>query len=147
METISPQEMESRVAARYVVFLILWFAILMSVMLFLGFVLVVGSQGTPNPALGYALLGIGAMTVVASFFLKQQLMRKAIDNNDVTALQSAHIVSLALCESAALLGVINRFVTASNTSWFLFAVAVLGILLHFPKKDYLRAALFKKGLS
>src|SRR5574341_436326 len=139
METISPQEIESRVAARYLVFLILWLALFTSVMIFLAIVLLSGSQGTPNPLLSYALLGIGSMIVLVSFVLKQQLTRKAIGNNDAAALQSAHIITLALCESAALLGMLDRFVTASSTSWLLFAIAALGILLHFPKKDHLRA--------
>jgi predicted MFS family arabinose efflux permease len=140
---IDPQQVESKVDARYQVFLILWFALLMSVTLFLVLVVVVGSHGTPNPTLSYALLAAGAAIVFASFVLKQQLMRKAIEKRDLAALQSSHIVALALCESAALFGVLDRFVTASQTSWFLFAIAVLGILLHFPRKDNLRAASFK----
>lgn len=145
METLSPQEMESRIAARYLVFVILWFSIFMSVMIFLGIVLMAGSKGTPNPMLSYVLLGIGSMIVVVSFLLKQQLTRRAIDKQDVAALQSALIISLALCESAALFGLLDRFVTASNTSWFLFAVAAVGVLLHFPKKDDLRAVSYKRS--
>jgi len=110
METLSPQEMESRIAARYLVFVILWFSIFMSVMIFLGIVLMAGSKGTPNPMLSYVLLGIGSMIVVVSFLLKQQLTRRAIDKQDVAALQSALIISLALCESAALFGLLDRFV-------------------------------------
>jgi len=145
METLSPQEMESRIAARYLMFVILWFSIFMSVMIFLGIVLMAGSKGTPNPMLSYVLLGIGSMIVVVSFLLKQQLTRRAIDKQDVAALQSALIISLALCESAALFGLLDRFVTASNTSWFLFAVAAVGVLLHFPKKDDLRAVSYKRS--
>ncbi|HXT64811.1 MAG TPA: hypothetical protein VN696_17350 [Pyrinomonadaceae bacterium] len=143
MQTISPQEMEAKVDARYRVFLILWFALLMSVTLFVVLVLFTGSQGSPNPVLSYALLAMGVSIVLASFLLKQQLVRKAIDKTDIAALQSAHIISLALCESAALFGVLDRFVTASPTSWFLFAIAALGILLNFPSKDNVRAASFK----
>jgi hypothetical protein len=91
----------------------------------------------------YAVLAMGVSIVLASFLLKQQLVRKAIDKTDIAALQSAHIISLALCESAALFGVLDRFVTASPTSWFLFAIAALGILLNFPSKDNVRAASFK----
>ena len=143
METFSPQQVEARVEARHKVFLILWFALFVSVMLFLVLVLVTGSNGTPNPTLSYALLGVGATTVLVSFLLKNQLVQKAINNNDIAALQSAHIVSLALCESAGLLGVFDRFVTASQTSWLLFAIAAIGILLHFPKKDQIRAVSYK----
>ena len=143
METSSPQQVEARVEARHKVFLILWFALFVSVMLFLVLVIVAGSKGTPNPTLSYVLLGIGSMTVLVSFLLKQQMITKAISNNDIAALQSAYIVSLALCESAALFGVLDRFMTASQTSWFLFAIAALGILLHFPKKDHIRAVSYK----
>jgi len=143
MEPFNPQQAEARAEARHKVFLILWFALFVSVMLLLVLVLVAGSRGTPNPTLSYTLLGIGSMTVVGSFLLKQQLVQKAINNNDIAALQSAHIVSLALCESAALFGVLDRFMTASQTSWFLFAIAAIGILLHFPKRDQIRAVSYK----
>lgn len=144
MENFNPQQVEATVEARHKVFLILWFALFVSVMLLLVLVLVAGSKGTPNTILSYALLGIGLMTVLVSFLLKQQLLQKAINNNDIAALQSAQVVSLALCESAALFGVLDRFVTASRTSWFLFAIAAIGILLHFPKKDYIRAVSYKQ---
>lgn len=143
METFNPQQAEARAEARHKVFLILWFALFVSVMMLFVLVLVAGSKGTPNPTLSYVLLGIGSMTVLGSFLLKQQLVQKAINNNDIAALQSAHIVSLALCESAALFGVLDRFMTASQTSWFLFAIAAIGILLHFPKKDQIRAVSYK----
>jgi len=141
---IDPQQLEATVEARHKVFLILWFALFVSVMLFLVLVLVAGSKGLPNPMLSYALLGLGATTVLLSFLLKQQLVQKAINNNNIAALQSAHVVALALCESAGLMGVLDRFLTGSSTSWFLFAIAALGILLHFPKKDEIRAASYKQ---
>jgi len=144
METFSPQQMEDRVEARHKVFLILWVALFVSVMLLLVLVLAAGSKGVPNPMLSYMLLGVGSTTVLISFLLKQQLVQKAIDNKNIAALQSAHIVAWALCESAALMGVLNRFLTASSTSWFLFALAALGILLHFPKKNDIRAVSYKQ---
>jgi hypothetical protein len=145
MQTISPQELEARVDARYRVFLILWVALFISVTLFLALALAAGIQGTPNPALSYGLLAIGLITVLVSFLLKQQLVRKAIEKTDVASLQSAYITSFALCESAALFGLLDRFATASNTSWFLFAIAAGGMLLHVPKKDHLRAVSFKQS--
>jgi hypothetical protein len=143
METLNPQQIEARVEARHKVFLILWFSLFVSVVLFIVMVLMIGSNGTPNPTLSYALLAIGSMTVLVSFLLKQQLVQKAINNNDVAGLQIAHVVSLALCESAALFGVLDRFITAAETSWILFAIAAIGILLHFPKKDQIRAVSYK----
>jgi hypothetical protein len=143
MGNFNPQQVEARVEARHKVFLILWLAMFLSVMIFLVLVLMIGTKGVPNPMLSYALLGVGATTVMVSFLLKQQLVQKAINSNDIAALQSAHIVALALCESAALLGMLDRFVTGSTTSWFLFAIAAIGVLLHFPKKDHIRAVSYK----
>ena len=144
MQTVSPQELEARVESRYRVFLILWVALFISVMLFLALAVAVGSNGSPNPALSYGLLSFGLTMAVVSFVLKLQLARKAIDKNDIAALQSAQIVSLALCESTALFGLLDRFTTASNTGWFLFAISAAGMLLHFPKKDHVRAVSFKQ---
>lgn len=141
---IDPQQVEAQVEARHKVFLILWFALFVSVMLLLVLALFASGKGLPNPTLSYALLGIGSMIVLGSFLLKQKLVQKAINNNDIVALQSAHIVVLALCESAALIGLFDRFVTASRTSWFLFGIAAVGILLHFPSKDNIRAVSYKK---
>jgi hypothetical protein len=140
---IDPQQVEAQVEARHKVFLILWFALFVSVMLFVVVALFAGSNGSPNPTLSYTLLGIGSMVVLGSFLLKQQLVQKAINNHDIAALQSAHIVALTLCESAGLIGMFDHFVTASSTSWFLFGIAALGILLHFPNKDHIRAVSYK----
>ncbi len=140
---MNPQELEAKVDARYQVFLILWFALLVSVVLFFVLALLAAGKGVPNPVMSYALLAVGFSIVITSFGLKQQLVRKAIDKRDVAALQSAHIIALALCESAALFGVLDRFLIASQTSWFLFAIAALAILLHFPKKDNIRAVSYK----
>ena len=140
---VNPRELEAKVDARYQVFLILWFALLVSVGLFFVLALVAAGKGAPNPVMSYTLLAVGFSIVIVSFVLKQQLARKAIDKGDVAALQSAHIIALALSESAGLLGVLDRFATGSQTSWFLFALAALGILLHFPKKDQIRAVSYK----
>jgi hypothetical protein len=141
---INPQQVEFQVEARHKVFLILWFALLVSVMTLLVLALVAGGKGLPNPTLSYALLGVGSAIVLVSFLLKQTLAQKAITNNDIAALQSAQIIALALCESAAVFGVLDRFLTGSQTSWCLFAIAAIGILLHFPKKEQIRAALYKQ---
>ena len=143
MDLPNPQETEAKVDARFRLFLILWAAIFVSVGLFATLAVIVGSKGTPNPIMSYALLGIGVMIVTLSFLLKQNLVRQAINKNNVAALQSAHIVALALCESAALFGLFDRLTTASTTSWFLFGISAVGILMNFPSKDQIRAVAYK----
>ena len=79
MDLLNPQEVEGKVEARFRVFFILWAAILVSVVLLTTLAVVVGSKGTANPTLSYALLGGGGMMVVASLLLKPKLVQQAID--------------------------------------------------------------------
>ena len=139
MQLINPQEAEAKVAARYRVFLVLWIGIFMSIVLFLVLALAVASTGVANPMLSYSLLGASLIVVIVSVLLKQRLVKQAIDKREIQSLQSAYIIGMALCESAALFGLLDHFVTGSNISWFTFLLAATGILLHFPKKDDLRA--------
>lgn len=139
MELRNPQEVEAKVEARFRVFFILWATILVSVGLLTTLAVVIGSKGRPNPTLSYALLAVGVTMVGVSFLLKQKLARQAIDKHDMAALQAAHILALALSESAALFGLVDRLATASTTSWFLFAVSAIGILMNFPSKDQIRS--------
>ena len=143
MDLLNPQEVEAKVEARFRVFFILWAAILVSVGLLTTLAAVWGSKGTANPTLSYALLGVGVMMVAASLLLKPKLVQQAIDKNDIAALQTAHILALALSESAALFGLVDRLATASKTSWFLFAISAVGILMNFPSKDQIRSVSFK----
>jgi len=139
MQFINPQEAEAKVAARYRVFLVLWIGIFMSIVLFLVLALAVASTGVANPMLSYSLVGIGLVVVIVSLLLKQRLVKQAIEKREIQSLQSAYIIGMALCESAALFGLLDHFVTGSNISWFSFLFALTGMLLHFPKKDHLRA--------
>jgi len=139
MQFINPQEAEAKVAARYRVFLILWIAILFSVGLLFALASFTPSSGTANQTLSFALLGIGFATVTGSFLFKQQMLKKAIEKQEIQALQSAYIISFALCESAALFALMDHFTTGSGYYRFGFILAVIGMLLHFPKKEHLRA--------
>ena len=139
MQFINPQEAEAKVAARYRVFLVLWIGIFMSIVLFLVLALAVASTGVANPMLSYSLVGLSLVVVIVSVMLKQRLVKQAIEKREIQSLQSAYIIGMALCESAALFGLLDHFVTGSNISWFSFLFASTGMLLHFPKKDHLRA--------
>ena len=139
MQPISPQEAEAKVAARYRVFFVLWIGILMSIVLFLVLALAVASKGVANPMLSYSLLGISLIVVIVAVVLKNRLVKQAIEKREIQSLQSAYIIGMALCESAALFGLLDHFVTGSNFCWFAFLFATTGMLLHFPKKDDVRA--------
>jgi len=139
MQLTNPQEVEAKIDARYRVFLILWIAILTSIGILFGLALFIPSSGKPNQTFSIALLGIGFATVMTSFGYKQLMVRKAIDKQQMQALMSAYIVSFALCESAALFALMDHFTTGSGYYRFGIILAAIGMVLHFPQKEHLRA--------
>ena len=137
----NPQQIEAKVEARHRIMLFLWFAILMSMSLFLGLtVFVPSSNPEPNTTLSFLLIGAAFMLVVGSVLIKLRVVQRAIEKRDAAMLQTGYIVSFALCESAAIWGLVDHFVTGANYYYLSFALGVLGMLLHFPKKDHVRAA-------
>ena len=106
--------------------------------------ILIPSSGTANQTLSFALLGIGLLTVIMSLLLKQQMLKKAIEQQQVPALMNAYIIGFALSESAAIFGLLDHFLTGSGYYRFAFIAAAIGMLLHFPKKEHLRAVSFKQ---
>ena len=51
--------------------------------------------------------------------------------------QSAYVLSFALCETSALFGLADHFTTGSGYHYVAFAIAGLGLLLHFPLRQNL----------
>jgi hypothetical protein len=139
MQLTNPQEVEAKVDARYRVFLILWVAILVSIGILFALALFIPSSGKGDQTFSIILLGLGFATVSTSFVFKQQLLKKAIEKQQLQALMSAYIVSFALCESAALFALMDHFTTGSGYYRFGFILAAIGMVLHFPRKDHLRA--------
>lgn len=137
----NPQQMEARVEARHRTLLFLWFGILMSMSLFLGLTLFVPSSAAePNTTLSFAFMGAAFMVVILSVLIKLRVVQRAIEKRDAAMLQTGYVAAFALCEAAALWGVIDHFVTGSSYYYFPFALGLLGMLVHFPKKDHVRAA-------
>ena len=143
MEFTSPQESEARVAARYQVFLVLSIAMLTSLGIFLSLAVFVPGSGRHDRTMSYAFFGISMVLVIASLLIKQRQLRQAIENRQVALLQNAYILGFALCEAAALFGLLDHFVTGSGNYRFTFALAGLGMLVHFPKKDHVRAVSYQ----
>ena len=137
----NPGQTEARVEARHRILLFLWFGILMSMAMFLGLTLYVPSNNPElNSTLSFALIGAAFMVVILSVLVRLRIVQRAIEKRDAAMLQAGYVVSFALCEAAALSGVIDHFVTGSSYYYFSFALGLLGMLGHFPKKDHVRAA-------
>jgi len=123
--------------ARYRTLLILWFAICMSVLMFLALTRLAPVAAVGNRNLTLALNSMGLLPVALSFLLKQRALAKSVATQRLDLVQSAYVLSFALCESSALLGLVDHFTTGSRYSYFAFVIAGIGLLLHFPQKQNL----------
>ena len=90
------------------------------------------------------LLMLALGTLAASFVLKNKQLAQAIAEQKPLILQSGYILAWALCEAAALFGLVGIFVTKAAAFFSLIALGAVGLALHFPKRDDLRATTFKK---
>ena len=123
--------------ARYRTLLILWFAICMSVLLFLVLIYMSPVVANENRNLTLALNSVGLVPVALSFLLKQRMLTKSVELQRLDLVQSGYVLAFALCESSALFGLMNHFLTGTKYYYFAFIIAGLGLMLHFPQKQNL----------
>lgn len=132
---------------RYRTMLILWLALLMSVVMLFVMTIVVApaasfgsDRDAPTSVVLFALAAVGTFLVVLSFAVKRKILQRSVEKQDVSLVQQALIVACAMCEVSALFGVVERFLIGSGDHYVLFLVSVVGLALHFPKRDHLLAA-------
>lgn len=125
----------------------LWIALVMSVVIYYVFTLFQGPREsvTPNNTLSLAFIAIGASTILISFFLKSKLLTRAIDQQQVPLVQQAYVVGWAMAEVPALLGMLDFFITGNRYYYVLMIIAVVGQLLHFPRREHVEQAAFKSA--
>jgi hypothetical protein len=128
---------QSDINARYRTLLILWLAICMSVLMLPAVTNFVPVTAAENRMLTLVLNGLGIFPVALSFLLKRKALAKSVEAQRLDLVQSAYVLSFALCESSALLGLVDHFTTGSRYFYFAFVIAGLGLLFHFPQKENL----------
>jgi len=135
---------QTNLDARYRTLLILWFALTMSVLMYLLFVQMTTVVVNPNQKLSLALNTLGLVPVALSFLIKQKILDRSVGEQRLELVQVAYVISFAFCEVPALLGLVDHFVTGSKYYMVGFSIAGLGMLLHFPLKKNLIAASYKQ---
>lgn len=99
-----------------------------------------------TPMLLLILAPLGLSSVVVSFVLKASFYRRAAEQQQPDVLQIGFIVAMALCESAVIFGLVGLFVTWNDYAYGLFALGALGEALHFPRREEVMSAYFKRGM-
>jgi len=126
----------------------LWFALLGSIGIYYGFTLVVERREglEPNPSLSLSLMCVAMLMVLVAFVIKTKLLSKALEQQSTGMVQQAYVVTWAITEIAALLGLIDFFVTNDRYYFVLLIIAALGVLLHFPRREHVVNAAFKSSV-
>ena len=126
----------------------LWFALLLTVGIYFGFTLVAERREglEPNPSLSLTLICVAMVMVPLAFVIKSKLLSKALEQHNTGMVQQAYVVTWAINEVAALLGLMDFFLTNDPYYFVLLIIAALGLLLHFPRREHVVNAAFKNSL-
>ena len=127
----------------------LWFALLASIVMYYVFTLVAGrpENVVVNNTLSLAFLIVGVATTLMSFVIKNKLITRAIEQRQPLHVQHGYLVAWVMSELAALLGLVDFFVTANPYFYVLLIIAALGDLLHFPRREHFENASFNPSLD
>ena len=123
----------------------LWIAMLLSIGMYYVFTFFVerSRDVTPNRTLSLVLVGVALLTTLISFPIKNKLLTRAVDQQQVQLVQQGYIVAWAITEVAALLGMLDFFLTGNRYYYVLFLIAACGLLLHSPRREHVMNATFK----
>jgi hypothetical protein len=133
---------------RYLTLWILWGVFLSNIAIFA----VLSALAAPalsslpyNRVLVIALTALGTFTAFVSPVFRKKMLARALEQQRPESVSSAYIVAFALCEVAALCGLLLRFTTSDPYYYFLFLIALVGFLLNMPRRnDILNASAGKQ---
>jgi NADH:ubiquinone oxidoreductase subunit 2 (subunit N) len=142
--------MEDNLDKRYQTLFILWFALLVSIAMYFLVTLFAapatgtGPSGSTRSFLIFAVTALGTFLVIVSFAVKQKLLQRSVEKQDVNLVQKGLLLSCAMCEVSALLGLLEHFLIGNREYYLLFLLAAAGIIIHFPRRSQLEAASYTK---
>jgi hypothetical protein len=141
--------MEIDLNKRYQTMIVLWFALLMSVGMYVVFTLLVRPNinkdldDSLRSLLIFGLTALGTFLVVMSFAVKNKLLKRSVERQDINLVQKALVFACAICEVSALLGLVEFFIVGNREYYLLLVLAAGGIALHFPRRSHLEAASYQ----
>lgn len=141
--------------AQYQTLAVIWGALLVSQFMLLGMIFFTKPElfkfdfskpllGGENTIIIIVLAILGISTFLMSFVMSKKILAQAIQEQKTALVQSSMIIGAALCEATTLFGVVVAFIADYHYFFAWFALGILGIILHFPKRDNLFAASYKK---
>lgn len=148
------QNQNINVEQAYKTLVIIWAALLMSQLLFLVLIYFVKPEvfrfDFAKPLLGdgspmvFVLAVMAIADFIISFVLRRKYLNQSVAEQNVGLVQTALIVGCALCETISLFGLLLVFLQGYQYFFLFFALAILGMILHFPRRENVIAASYKR---
>ncbi|MDQ2855000.1 MAG: hypothetical protein M3R68_01630 [Acidobacteriota bacterium] len=138
--------MDTSIDKRFQSQLIVWLALLMSVLLYFLLAHFAAPKVAYDPRSSTTRVLVVALTVAAiavvaaSFFVRRALLARSVERQEINLVQQAHVVAYAMCEVSALLGLLACFVIGYPHYYFLMLLGAIGIAAQFPRREHLMAA-------
>jgi hypothetical protein len=142
------------VEQNYRTLIVIWLALLLSQ----GMLLVVVFFAKPEiykfdaakPLLGENAVVTMAFALIAvtnfalSFLMKKRSLQQAVEKQQIAYVQTGLILAYAFCEANSLLGIVLAFAFSYQYFFAWFALGIIGIILHFPRRADVVSASYKK---
>ena len=97
-----------------------------------------------NPPIVIVFAAVAVINLVLSFVMKKRAFDQAVEKQQIALVQTGQILAYAFCEAISLLGIVLAFVFSYQYFLVWFALGIIGILLHFPRREAVIAASYKK---
>ncbi|MFT3745003.1 MAG: hypothetical protein QM785_12010 [Pyrinomonadaceae bacterium] len=97
-----------------------------------------------NPVIILIGGAIAVSNLFLSFIFKKRFLDQSVNEQNVGLVQTAMIAACALCESISMIGLVAAFIANYQYFFIFFALGILGMLFHMPKRNDIHAATFKK---
>ena len=138
---MNPTPTQAKVTARCRGLLVIWGAQFVSLALFVALTRIVQIEARPgDDVLLYQIFGaLGGAGLALSFVLKYMLLKRAAATQRPDVATTAYVAAFALCELAAIFGLVNYFISGVPIV-LLFVLAAIGLLFHFPRRAHIEAA-------
>ncbi len=146
--------MSKNIEQSYKLLIMIWFALLFSQVMFLAVVFFAKPEvfrfdfNKPllgeNSAIVLAFAALAITNFGLSFVMKKRSYEQASAEQKIAYVQTGLILACAFCEAISLLGIILAFAFSYQYFFLWLALGILGILLHFPRRDDVIAAGYKK---
>jgi drug/metabolite transporter (DMT)-like permease len=125
----------------------LWLAMLMSIVMYYVFTLFASRppDREQNTTIFLVLVSAAVLATLISFPIKNALLKKATDQQQLQLVQQAYIVAWAVTEVGGLLAILDFFLTGDRYYYVMLIIGGCGQLLHAPKREHLVNASFQRA--